>query len=147
MTAKAWAILRWISTVVSVGILAGFARRNAMEGNTPMAVVVALTALVPIAFQVAWSWGRTGSRRGHQEEAHPVADRQGARSPSADDTLVSRLNEFGWNALPAYLVALGALFLVYGVATGDLPAAGIGALFVVLSIWKRRQEGAWFRRL
>ena len=146
MTAKALAILRWVSTAVAVGILAGFARQSATEGNTPRAVVFALIAIVPIGFQVAWSWGRTG-RRGHQEEAHPVADRQGARSPSADDSLVSRLNEFGWNALPAYLVALGALFLLYGVATGDLPAAGIGALFVVLSIWRRRQEGAWFRRL
>jgi hypothetical protein len=56
------------------------------------------------------------------------------------------MNEFGWNALPAYLAVLGGLFLVFGLAASDLRNAGFGGLLVGMSVFKRRQEGAWFRR-
>lgn len=66
--------------------------------------------------------------------------------PGTQASIRRRLDEFGWNALPIYLAVLGVLFLTYGLASGDLRAAGYGALFIALGLLKRRHQGAWLRR-
>ncbi len=92
--------------------------------------------------QILWSRLRVG-------EGEPVrrSEPSFVLSPEREDaSLLGRLNEFGWNALPTYLAVLGALFLVSGLAAGDLRNAGFGGVLVGIGIFKRRQEGAWYRR-
>ena len=71
---------------------------------------------------------------------------KGEFSRSEESSTYQRLNEFGWNALPTYLAVLGAIFLLFGVFSASLRSAAYAALFIALSILKRRHEGAWFRR-
>lgn len=101
-----------------------------------------LTAIATTVSQILWT--RRKLREGQTVERLEASfDLSRQRE---DASLLGRLNEFGWNALPAYLAALGGLFLVSGLAAGDLRNAGFGGVLVGISIFKRRQEGAWYRR-
>lgn len=133
--------LRWIMSAVSIAIFAAFAARSAMKEEWLGLALFGLMAIAVTASQIVWS--RRIVRGGDPvRRSDPSSD-----SPPLEDTsLLGRLNEFGWNALPTYLAVLGAIFVVSGLAAGDLRNLGFGGVLVGLSIFKRRQEGAWYRR-
>lgn len=143
MTTKAWLVtLRWVMSAVSIAILFAFAARSAREQDVLGLALFGLIAIAATVSQILWSRRRV-------REGEPVSRLEPSSdlSPGRDDaSLLGRLNEFGWNALPAYLAVIGALFLVYGLVVGDLRNAGFGGVLVGISIFKRRQEGAWYCR-
>lgn len=132
--------VRWVVSAVSFIILAGFAVRCTMEQDWLGVLVFGLTAAAVAAVQIV------SSRGVRIEDGERSPDRLRKRPTLENGSLGARLNEFGWNALPVYLAVIGALFLVGGLAAADMRSAGFGCVLVGLSIFKRRQEGAWYRR-
>ena len=129
-------------SAVSIAIFATFAVRSAMKEDWLGLALFGVMAIAVTLSQIVWS-------RRIAREGDPVtrSDPSSAPSPYGEDTsFVGRLNDFGWNALPAYLGVLGAAFVVSGLAAGDLRSLGYGGVMVGLSIFKRRQQGAWYRR-
>ena len=129
-------------SAVSIAILVAFATRSAMKEDWLGLALFGLIAIAVTVSQIVWS--RRTLREGNPvRRSDPLAD---SALPLEDASLLGRLDEFGWNALPAYLAVLGAVFVVSGLAAGNLRNLGFGGVLVGLSVFKRRQEGAWYRR-
>ena len=136
-----WFVMRSLSTVHFLGLSAPCGASRELEKR--------------VVGQAIFSAKGCGTFEGVTEPdgADPVHD--GLSSPDEpepetralkDISTYQRLNEFGWNALPAYLAVLGALFLIFGVSSGALRHVAYGALFIGLAFVTRRHDGAWFRR-
>ncbi len=142
MTKAGVVTLRWVMSAASIAILSAFAARSAREQDWLGLALFGLVASAVTVSQILWSRRGVGEAESVRQSEPPLV-----LPPQREDApLLGRLNEFGWNALPAYLAVLGALFLVYGVAAGDPRNAGFGGVLVGIGIFKRRQEGAWYRR-
>lgn len=143
VTTKAWVVtLHWMMSTVSVAIFAAFAARSAMKEEWLGLALFGLMAIAVTVSQIVWS-RRIVREADSVRRSDPSSD---SAPPLEDASLLCRLDEFGWNALPAYLAVLGAVFVVSGLAVGDLRNFAFGGVLVGLSIFKRRQEGAWYRR-